>query len=197
MPRQQTHQLDFPHRQFRTRSVVRHQAEPHRVHLPSGEGEAPVLRLPPVAAGALQDPRDPRQQDPWGRGLDDEVVRPQRESAELLRVAPLRRQEQDRHLGVPRTDLRADVVAVHPRHHHVEQHEVRPSRPEEGQRLLPVRRRAHGVVLAFKQGDESFPDGRLVLRQQNLGPRGVLFHSFAPFRWFPCGRPPPFDTGPA
>ena len=95
--------------------------------------------------------------------LDDEVVGAQLQAQHAIDLLGLGADEDDRHVRVAGADLAADVVAARPRHHDVQQHEVRRFGLEARQRLAPVVG-GDGVVAFVRQdGGQPVADVAVVL----------------------------------
>ncbi|MCY1445192.1 hypothetical protein D9M71_617000 [compost metagenome] len=112
-------------------------------------------------------------------GLDEEVVAAGREPLPQFAGGAERGEEDDRHqlLAGPRTNPPRRLEAVHHRHHHVHQHQLRALLGELGERLQAVGRGDHPVPLAADDGGQQQAIRRVVFRDQY---RQVIGHGCAP-----------------
>jgi hypothetical protein len=95
-----------------------------------------LVRVGLPHARAPQRRLDARAELAHGERLGDVVVRPELEAEHLVDLLGLRGEHDDRHRGA-RAQAAADLEAVHPREHHVEDHEVEGLLAEAGERLRP------------------------------------------------------------
>ena len=116
-------------------------------------------------------------------GLDDVVDRAAGKGAHLVDHLVGRADEDDRNAGgaVVRPEARADLVAVHGRHHHVEQDQIRQGRPQKPQRQRTFGGRVHGVPLQPQHPGEQVEVRRGVVDDQDaaLGGNGGNFAGHA------------------
>ena len=103
-------------------------------------------------------------------GFGEEVVGARLEPQVLLLLLGQRRHQQHRQerLASPLLDLLADVIAVHSRHHHVEEHEIHLLCLEQVQRRRSVRRFQHAVLAAEHRAQQR-PVVILVVDDQDRG----------------------------
>jgi hypothetical protein len=146
----------------------------------------PLLEGPVPVGELVVEHLDPEQRLDAGQelglvdGLAQEVVGARLDPLHTLLGGIERRHHDDRQhrrCGVL-PDLAADVVAAHPRHHDVEQHDPRPVFLDLGERLGAVRGGDDVVSLDRQEvGEQLHVDGHVVDHQDLLGhaslPRGV------------------------
>jgi len=97
--------------------------------------------------GAAQDGPDPAAEFPDRERLGDVVVGADLEAQDLVALIVARREHDDRHLAAA-SQAAADLDAVDPGQHHVEDDEVEALGCELVKRLAPVERRDHLVAVA-------------------------------------------------
>ncbi len=101
--------------------------------------------------GPPQDCLDPLHQFPWAEGLDHVVVRPEGEPQHPVDLLFAGGQHQDRHIGEP-AQLAADLPAVDPGQHHVEDDEGRRTPLRQFQGLSPVMDDRRGEAFPLQVG---------------------------------------------
>ena len=153
--------------------------EEHEDRRDADVGERPaqprLRRLLPVAdhaAGAgldvlapAQDLDDALDEPVVGEGLGQVVVGAEAEALEDVLRRRERRQEDERDEGEPRVGAEAadEGPAVHARHHHIRDHEVRRRVDGVGQRARSVARGRHLVAARDQASDDKFPNDRVII----------------------------------
>src|SRR3954451_1260937 len=120
----------------------------------------------PRHPGAPQRGLDPRAELAHGERLGDVVVGAQLEPDHLVDLLRLRGQHDDRHARAS-AQPPAHLEPVDVGEHEVEHHEVERLLGEARERLLPVRRRDHLLVVALQGGGQQRLDRHLVVDEQD------------------------------
>ena len=173
---EQFQQRDFPQRKP-GRFVSPDGAEPASLDLPAAEREPvrrgrreggflllalPAAQLRGDAGGELAQPER----------LGHIVVRPEFEPEHLVELLPLRGQHDDGNQRVVLPDPAAHIVAGEPRHHDVEQQQIRMVFVVEPERCAAVRRFDGDVSFEFERVGDSGADVAVVFGNQDL----IRFH---------------------
>src|SRR5215210_4695894 len=120
-------------------------------------------------ADAAEDPVDARPQLRVVVGLRDVVLGDLLEEIGLRVAGVDRRKDDDRQVG-PALDLARQGEAVHPRHHHVDDQEVRPAGAEPAKRLIAVARGRRLVAVTAELIGQEHEKVRVVVDDED--PRG-------------------------
>lgn len=121
--------------------------------------------------GALRPPEHrlhARQQFAHAEGLGHVVVRAQLQAAHDVKLGAPGSEHDDWHAG-PLPQLGTESEAVHPRQHHVEQHQVGRAPRNRLQSRLGLDHTLHGVARVAQAALEDAPQRRVVVHQQHAG----------------------------
>ena len=117
----------------------------------------------------------PRQHEVTVDGLGDEVDRTGLQTGALRRLVTQRREEDNRNGLAERATVEtaADLQPIHPRHHHIEQHQINRAAREHQQRGFARRGNAY-IILVGEDVDEQVEDRLRVIHHQNARSRHRL-----------------------
>ena len=119
-----------------------------------------------LVAEPLEDPVDPRPQLRVVVRLGDVVLGDLLEQVGLRVAGVDRRQDDDRQVGLG-LDLARQGQAVHPRHHHVDDEQVRPGRAQPPERLVAVARGRDLVAVGAQLVGEQDEQVRVVVDDED------------------------------
>src|ERR1700676_1721030 len=158
----QLQHLVFLRRQMHFRLAHRHPPvlEIHRQLLGNKRLWRFSLRMPPQARA------NPRQQLLDAKRFDDVIIRSRIQRQHLVPLRIPHRQHDDRRAR-PAPDLPARLDAPHPRHVHVQQHQIRLCLARNLDAFFPILRLDNHVPLARERRPQHPPDLRFVIDHQN------------------------------
>src|SRR5204862_1471743 len=123
-------------------------------------GRCAQRRAPQQRAHTLEELEHPE----W---LRDVLVRVEPEAAHLVRFLATRREDDHRHVVAVLADRGEHAVAIEPREHEIEDHEVRLPRARVGEPALAVLSDAHVVTLVAQIVGEPLGERRVVLDDED------------------------------
>lgn len=117
-----------------------------------------------------------REEDVRVRLLFNKVIRPQRVGTKFLHVVSTPRQDEDGDLRIVFADEPTCLKPIHPRHHDIQDNDVRPPLQKRGDPFDAILRKAH--LIAFGSEDATIRRSRhtIVVDEQDLL---IFLHSFS------------------
>ena len=146
--------------------AIHHQFESVHIDGHLVEHQMAGLLLCGSAAGTAEHCLDPGQNFPHFKGLGHIVIRAGTQAGDLVLYLTLGGEHDDGGLCFG-TDGLAQSPAIHHRHHHVQQHQIRLDAPEFAQALAAVKGGGHGIAFLFQIHLQQFSNITVVLNDQN------------------------------